>query len=199
MKRFGKFAGLFLAAVLTLYVSAPPLFAVAALGAQNALMAFGMSYELAKYITGNMVNVDANGNLILPMASAKRISYTAAGTEVAFTNSSGINSQNGFAFPTTAEEAVAGAGSTNADAAALSATKHVHQLTGANGTLGWIFAASTAGQFEFLLNTTAGVPKIYANTGGTCNGGATNAACTLVTGIVAHLCYSTAVDTWICS
>lgn len=105
----------------------------------------------------------------------------------------------GLQFPTANYESVAGAGTTVADATAMSATKHVHQLTGANGTVGWKFATSVAGQFEILLNTTAGVPKIYAASGGTCNGGAADAACTLVTGIVAHLCYSTAVNTWICS
>jgi hypothetical protein len=43
----------------------------------------------------------------------------------------------GLGFPTANEEAVAGAGTTVSDAAALAATKHVHQLTGANGTVGW--------------------------------------------------------------
>lgn len=106
---------------------------------------------------------------------------------------------NGLSFPVATFEAVAGAGTTVADAAALSASDHIHQLTGANGTVGWKFATSVAGQFEILLNTTAGVPKIYAASGGTCNGGAADAACTLVTGIVAHICYSTAVNTWICA
>jgi hypothetical protein len=112
---------------------------------------------------------------------------------------SGQVTSTGLQFPTANEEAVAGAGTTVADAAALSATKHIHQLTGANGTVGWKFATSVAGQFEFLLNTTAGVPLIYAASGGTCNGGAADAPCTLVTGIVAHICYSTAADTWICA
>lgn len=127
---------------------------------------------------------------------AGTLATTISGTAL---TQAGLVSSTGLQFPTANEEAVAGAGSSVSDAAALSATKHVHQLTGANGSLGWKFATSVAGQFEFLLNTTAGVPKIYAASGGTCNGGAADAACTLVTGIVAHLCYSTAADTWICS
>lgn len=105
----------------------------------------------------------------------------------------------GLNFPAANFETVAGAGSTVSDAAALSGTKHIHQLTGANGTVGWKFASATAGQVEILLNTTAGVPKVYAVAGGTCNGGAADAACTLVTGIVAHVCYATAANAWICS
>lgn len=102
-------------------------------------------------------------------------------------------------FPTANEEAVAGAGTTVADAAQLSATKHVHQITGANGTVGWKFGTPVAGQLEILLNTTAGVPKIYAASGGTCNGGAADAACTLVTGIGPHLCWAASTTAWICS
>lgn len=96
-------------------------------------------------------------------------------------------------------EAVAGAGTTVADAAALSASKSFHQITGANGTVGWKFPSAAAGDVHFLLSTTAGVPKVYAVSGGTCNGGATDAACTLVTGIVGHICYATAANAWICS
>lgn len=105
----------------------------------------------------------------------------------------------GLNVPAANFETVAGAGTTVSDAAALSATKHIHQITGANGTVGWKFASATAGQVEILLNTTAGVPKVYAVSGGTCNGGAADAACTLVTGIVAHVCYATAANAWICS
>ncbi len=105
----------------------------------------------------------------------------------------------GLNFPAANFETVAGAGSTVSDAAALSATKHIHQITGANGTLGWKFASATAGQTEILLSTTAGVPKVYAVAGGTCNGGGADVACTLVTGIVSHICYATAANAWICS
>ncbi len=97
-------------------------------------------------------------------------------------------------------DTVAGAGSTVSDAAALSGTLYTHRLTGANGTLGWKFVTATPiGSIQFLLNTTAGVPNIYGEAGSTCNGGATDAACTLVTGIVAHICIKTAALTYICA
>lgn len=127
--------------------------------------------------------------------STQTASISAAGL---LTTTDQINT-TGLQVPAANFETVAGAGSTVSDAAALSGTKHIHQLTGANGTVGWKFASATAGQVEILLNTTAGVPKIYAVAGGTCNGGAADAACTLVTGIVAHVCYATAANAWICS
>jgi hypothetical protein len=97
-------------------------------------------------------------------------------------------------------EVVAGAGTTVADAAALSATKIVHQITGANGTVGWKFPATTnVGTTHILLNTTAGVAKIYANTGGTVNGAAADAAFSALTGIKPIICISTGTDTWLCA
>lgn len=112
----------------------------------------------------------------------------------AFLGAGGLNFQSSYF------EAVAGAGTTVADAAALSATKPIHQLTGANGTVGWKFVTATPiGSIQILLNTTAGVPKIYGEAGSTCNGGAADAACTLVTGIGPHLCIKTAALTYICS
>jgi hypothetical protein len=105
----------------------------------------------------------------------------------------------GILNPTANEEAVAGAGTTVTDAAALSATKHIHQITGANGTVGWKFASATTGQVEILLNTTAGAPKIYAVAGGTCNGGAADAACTPLTGIRPIICWASAANAWICA
>lgn len=141
------------------------------------------------------IGVEAHGQVTAQDLMAVGIPAAAAVklTEVTTVATTGIT------FPVANYEAVAGAGTTIANATAMSVTKHVHRLTGANGTVGWKFGTSVAGQFEVLLNTTAGVPLIYAASGGTCNGGSADAACTLVTGIVAHLCYSTAVNTWICS
>ena len=103
------------------------------------------------------------------------------------------------AFPVASYEAVAGAGTTVSDAAELSASKQIFRLTGANGTVGWKFATSVGGEFRILLNTTAGVAKIYAASGGTVNGGSADAAFSALTGIKPILCFSTAADTWICS
>lgn len=108
-----------------------------------------------------------------------------------------LGTQLNFSF-----EVVAGAGTTVADAAALSASKIVHQITGANGTVGWKFPSTPAGsvgQVMILLNTTAGVAKIYAASGGTVNGGSVDAAFSALTGIKPIICIATAADTWICS
>lgn len=97
-------------------------------------------------------------------------------------------------------ETVAGAGTTVADAAQLSATKIVHQITGANGTVGWKMSASMpTNSVQILLNTTAGVAKIYAESGGTVNGGSADAAFSALTGVKPIICFKTAALTYICS
>lgn len=174
------------------------------------------SFQAAKLCSstfGTPTSPTVAGNLTFTAASAKIIpgatSLLFRNTGDSATNLSIVDAgtavfrdtvtSTGLLFPTANEEAVAGAGTTVADAAALSATKHIHQLTGANGAVGWKFPSATVGSLEILLNTTAGVPKVYAVSGGTCNGGGADVACTLVTGIVAHICYATAANTWICS
>jgi phosphoribosylformylglycinamidine (FGAM) synthase-like enzyme len=97
-------------------------------------------------------------------------------------------------------ETVAGAGTTVADAAQLAATTNVHRITGANGTVGWkLSASSPVNTVKILLNTTAGVAKIYAESGGTVNGGAADAAFSALTGIKPIICVKTAALTYICS
>ncbi len=115
------------------------------------------------------------------------------------TTQSGTCSSTGLRFPVANYAAIAGAGTTSANAAVLTAGSNIFRLTGANGTVGWRLPASVAGEFKILLNTTAGVANIYANTGGTVNGGSVDAAFVALTGIKPILCFSTAVDTWICS
>lgn len=105
----------------------------------------------------------------------------------------------GFKFGTTNYEAVAAAGSTTSDAAALSAKIHVHRVTGADGVKGVKFASPGVGAFEFILNTTAAVLKIYPEAGGTINGGSADAAFSALTGIKPIICYCTAAATWVCS
>lgn len=97
-------------------------------------------------------------------------------------------------------ETVAGAGTTVADAAALSATTGVHRITGANGTVGWKFTATTPiNSVHYLLNTTAGVAKIYGESGSTVNGAAVDAAFSALTGIKPIICVKTAALTYICA
>lgn len=100
------------------------------------------------------------------------------------------------------QETVAMAGSAQGDAAALSASKFLHQITGADGTKGVILPATTitsAAICHFLLNTTAGVAKVYPATGGTINGGSANAAFTALTGVKPIICCASATDTWVCA
>lgn len=112
----------------------------------------------------------------------------------AFLGGGGIN------FQSTYEEAVAAAGSTVADAGALSGTKPVHQVTGADGTKGVKFVTATpVGSIQIILNTTAGALKVYGESGSTCNGGAADAACTLLSGIAPHICWKSAALTYICA
>lgn len=101
-----------------------------------------------------------------------------------------------------AYETGAAAGSSSTDAHVLSATKMVHQVTSANGTLGVrlpVTSAATVGNVHIILNTTAGVLKIYADTGGTVNGGSVDAAFSALTGIKPIICISTALLTYICA
>ena len=143
--------------------------------------------------------VDSTDDTVINADSGDTIKLAVAGTTVASVDSTGLVLSPGILNVAANVESVAGAGTTVADAAALSATKSFHRITGANGTVGWKFPSAVAGDVHFLLNTTAGVPKVYAVSGGTCNGGAADAACTLVTGIVLHACYATAANAWICA
>ena len=99
-------------------------------------------------------------------------------------------------------EVVAGAGTVIGDAADLSGTKFIHQITGANGTVGWQLPTVTAAnenQVHVLLNTTAGVAKLWPESGGTINGGSASAAFSALTGIKPIICVVTAAATWVCS
>lgn len=97
------------------------------------------------------------------------------------------------------EENIAGAGTNQGTAAALSATKNFHQLTGANGTVGWILATPVAGDWHIMMNTTSGIANIYPQTGGTINGAAANAVFAAATGIKPIVCFATSTTAWICS
>lgn len=141
-----------------------------------------------------VLGVNKDGNTEINALSGKEVVVSVAKTPVSRQGSSGTT------FIYGGYESVAGAGTTVADAAALSATKVVHRLTGANGTVGWKMTSTMpVGSMHFLLNTTAGVALIYADVGGTVNGGATDAAFSALTGIKPIICVKTAALTYICS
>ena len=143
-----------------------------------------------------VLGVDSSSNTVVNALSGKSVILAANKTAVAtFTSTTST-------IPplVTTYEAVAGAGTTVADAAALYATKYVHQITGANGTVGWKFSTSTpVGSVQILLNTTAGVAKVYGESGSTMNGGSVDAAFTALTGVKPIICIKTAALTYICS
>lgn len=142
------------------------------------------------------IGIDADGNTTINTLSGKTV-------DLSFGKTDAYNfSSTGATLPalTTTYEAVAGAGTTVADAAALSGTKYVHQITGANGTVGWKFVTATPiGSVQILLNTTAGVAKIYGESGSTINGGSADAAFSALTGIKPIICVKTAALTYICA
>lgn len=142
------------------------------------------------------LGVDSSSNTAVNALSGKNVVVQIAKTPAVTFSSTGTT----LPALTTTYEAVAGAGTTVADAAALSGTKYVHQLTGANGTVGWKFVTATPiGSIQILLNTTAGVAKIYGESGSTINGGAADAAFSALTGIKPIICIKTAALTYICS
>lgn len=157
-------------------------------------------YLGAKTVDGQttvpVLGVDSSGNTAVNALSGKSVILSANKTAVAtFTSTTST-------IPplVTTYEAVAGAGTTVADAAALSGTKYVHQITGANGTVGWKFVTETpVGSVQILLNTTAGVAKIYGESGSTMNDGSADAAFTALTGVKPIICIKTAALTYICS
>lgn len=58
-------------ALIAIYIIFPVQFSNAALGSLNALMSFGMSAEMANYISTKMIAVNSNGDLSLAVASGK--------------------------------------------------------------------------------------------------------------------------------
>ena len=147
-------------------------------------------------LTVPVLGVNSGNDTVVNALSGEPVVLAAAKTPIATFSSTGAN----LPALTTTYEAVAGAGTTVSDAAALSGTKYVHQLTGANGTVGWKFVTATpVGSVQILLNTTAGVAKIYGESGSTVNGGSVDAAFTALTGVKPIICIKTAALTYICS
>ena len=73
-------------------------------------------------------------------------------------------------------EVVAAAGSTQADAAALSSARAIHRVTGANATVGVILPAGVAGVSHMVLNAVNAVLKVYPASGEKIESGTANAA-----------------------
>lgn len=176
MKRAGKIFGVVFGALLSLYVVFPPAFSYAALGAANALMALGMQPELANYLTGKMINVDSNGNVVIPVATGKALSITVGGTERANFSSAGL-----LKFNASVIETVAAGTSVQGDGP-LTGTAFIHLVTGFDETkVATLPACATAniGEVHFILNSvTNKFAKIFPASGGQINSLGANAAYT---------------------
>ena len=210
----------FITACLVLYLTMPTLQAWARTSA-DALMNFGMMPELANYITTSLVNVNSSGNLVLPAATSKKVSFQAGGTEYASVNSSGVTTAGlintgtlantgaitataGVKYPAALYETVAAGTSAQGDGP-LATGKYIHGITGFDETKVVTLpacAAGNIGEIHFILNgTTNKFAKIFPASGGTINALSADAAYTQ--GVAGKggkvlMCFCQAANQWYC-
>lgn len=93
-------------------------------------------------------------------------------------------------------EIVAAAGTNQATAAALSASKFIHRVTGANATVGVRLPAGVAGMTHIVINTVNAVLNVYPATGEEIENGGANTvlACTALYGYI--FTYQDAANGW---
>lgn len=101
--------------------------------------------------------------------------------------------QNGpFRFPVGAD--VAAAGSTQTDAALLAEGFQV--VTGANGTLGVKLPVAVRGAVVIIKGTTAGVLKVWPNSGAAINALTGDAAMSLASGLIPAILIAKSATQW---
>lgn len=83
--------------------------------------------------------------------------------------------------------ALAAAGSTQANAAAVSGAVPLYNVSGGDGTTGVVLPVSVTGTGFTIYNAGAGILKIYPATGGSINGAAANTALSVAAKGVARL------------
>lgn len=118
-----------------------------------------------------------------------------SGSTGTFKTSSGLNTLSGYTALKVNATAVAAAGTTVANAAALSSS-NISKISSDGATKGVKLPTGVAGQFQIVENTTATACELYAATGGTVNGLAANAS-VVVPASSGVLCLCFAADTWI--
>lgn len=89
---------------------------------------------------------------------------------------------------------VAGAGTVIGDAAPVLTGFTV--ITGANGTVGWILPVTTGGDVVILKGTTAGVAKLWPQSGGQINAVGTSTAMSLASGVIPVILISISATQW---
>lgn len=120
---------------------------------------------------------------------------TFAGSTGTFVTSTGLNTLSGYAALKVNATPVAAAGSTVSDAGALNST-NIGVLSSDGATKGVKLPTGVAGQFQFVINSTATACELYAASGGTVNGLSADASI-VVPASKGVLCLCTAADTWI--
>ena len=152
-----------------------------ALDSRDMLMGFGMPPETANWIYSNLIGVNSSGNIVLPIASGKKVSFTVAGTEKA-----SIDGTNGFAqtgsvtvtsgdvvVPTAAKGFVAGEASraANVTTATILAAPLYLSMAAAGGDLGALIGsgASASGPTVdfFKTRATSGAATTIVSSGDT--------------------------------
>lgn len=132
-----------------------------ALNSADGLMGLGMKPELANYITTKLAQVNSSGNLVLPVASSKKLSVTVAGTEKASVSSSGLitgaagfTATTGDITATTGEFIASASGKTLALQEATAGAKCMGSLT-CNGASDVVTSTTcaTTGSRIFLTRT----------------------------------------------
>lgn len=94
-------------------------------------------------------------------------------------------------------EHIAAAGNNQATAAALSASKFIHRVTGANGSLGVRLPAGVAGQIHIIVNTVNNTLNIFPATGEEINNGGANTVFVGTALYTVILEYQDAANGWI--
>ncbi len=77
-------------ATLIFIATSIPAIALAVSSSGDQLVALGMPPALARYIEKSLVLVNSTGNLVLPVATSKKLSVTVNGTEKASVSSTGV-------------------------------------------------------------------------------------------------------------
>jgi hypothetical protein len=164
----------------------------------NDLIALGVNNVQASALGCDNLkgNVSITGNTTMT-GNAAISGTTSVGGKLTATGS--------VVYPAGIIETKAAAGSTQADAGALTAGKFIHMVTAANETTGVKLpacAAANVGEIHFVLNTVANkFLKIWPNTGAQINGGGADAVYNggaAGHGARTHLCVCQAANTWYC-
>lgn len=169
---------------------------IASADAVRDLISLGVQPPVARYQTDKLVNVNSSGNLVLPVATSKKLSVTVAGTEAASLNATGLTFSVATAGIVYTPGTVAAAGSAQGDAAAIAAK--VSTITASDGTKGVILPATpVVGDQYIVINTAAAILKIYPGTGDTINATAANTAVSVAASVVTQ-CIATSTSAWWC-